>query len=125
MRPSPLSFEAETRRYAIAAAVMVEPDADVPAVAARAEELAARISDRLLSEGLPQMLARLQSSFENCLAAWTVRQPCSFSAFTDLWRNVRFQTEDVSHDSLPAPGEVDSIVESLMFWRVLTKYEKH
>jgi hypothetical protein len=81
---------------------------DVASVASAAEDLASRISEKLLEseDGLSLLCARLQRSLEDCLAAWTVRQPCSFSAYADLWRNVRFQTEEISReDGLFAPGE--------------------
>ncbi len=97
---------------------MVESESDVASVAAAAEELASRISDRLVSseDGLSKMVLHVQNALDQCLAHWTVRQPCSFSAFTDLWRNVRYQAEDISMDAsiMVAPGEV-SMMKNRLF----------
>ncbi len=97
--------------YAVAAAAMSEPDNDATAVATAAEDTSTRITQRLLGseEGLSALMKRVENALDQCLAAVPVRQPCSYSAFCDLWRNVRCKVEDLSFDTDPAlifaPGE--------------------
>jgi hypothetical protein len=97
--------------YAVAAAAMVESGGDAAATAEAAEAVARRITEHALAsdEGLAALAKRLHAALEECLSAVPIRQPCSWAAFGDLWRNVRCKLEDLSFDSDPAlifaPGE--------------------
>ena len=98
---STLSIAMKTT-YAVAAALMVDESNDASEIAQNAESLVKEITDRFLTldSGLKELHFNLSTALEQCLANWPIRKTCSFLEFQDLWRNVRYQIEEISANEL-------------------------